>query len=65
MTKGADDKRWSEYERLVLYRLDAMEAELKELHDDVVKLKVSSGIWGGVTGFVVSILAAIAQVMGK
>ena len=61
------DGGWSQYEKLVLDKLETIDDRLAALEEgqvlvriDVAKLKVKAGLWGGLAGFVP---AAIVVVM--
>ena len=41
---------WSEYERMVIHRLDSLEGKVDKLVTDVAGLKVKAGIWGLIGG---------------
>lgn len=49
---------WSEYERLVMYRLDTLDAAIKNLtekqavtHTEVTTLQAKASMWGALAGF--------------
>lgn len=69
----ADDQYggWTRYEKLVLeqltglgLRLDRLEEGLVLVRIDVAKLKVKSGIWGGVAGFIPAAIGVAAVLLG-
>jgi hypothetical protein len=58
---------WSDYQKLIIYRLDMLDRRAGELADEVAKarteiasLKVRSGMWGAVSGLITAALAAAA-----
>lgn len=62
MTNG-----WSEYQRLVLGKLEQVDSDIKELERQVTLLridfaqqKVKAGMWGAVAGMVPALVAVLA-----
>jgi len=56
---NSDTNGWSRQEAAVMYRLDELSVDLKELNREVVKmregiaaLKVQAGVWGGIAGLI-------------
>ena len=49
---------WSEYEKLVIYRLDNLDKSVSNMREDIITLKVKSGMWGAIGGSVAGIVAA-------
>jgi hypothetical protein len=67
----SDANGWSRQEAAVLYRLDELSADLKELSREVVKmregiaaLKVQAGVWGGIAGLVPFCLFMATRLVG-
>ena len=61
-----DDNGFNQYKMLIMRKINendeqhvAIMRKLDKLHDDLLTLRVRASIWGGVTGFVVSLLAMI------
>lgn len=59
---------WGEWSKHVLKELERLNRELNKLHKrvsalevEVAKLQVKASIWGGVAGFVTTIIALIIQ----
>jgi hypothetical protein len=57
---------WKEYKRLVFFQLDGLTKLTSEMNDkiDVIKndltiLKVKASIFGGIAGFIISIIVAL------
>lgn len=62
---------WTRYEKLVLSTLQELRDDVALLRTDLVlvridvaKLKVKSGIWGGVAGFVPGAVGVAAVLLG-
>lgn len=67
-----DPTSWPEWSRHVLAELERGHRERAELRNilvtlqvEVATLKVKAGLWGGVTGLVAGVAAAIAQLLGS
>jgi hypothetical protein len=65
MTPDARDS----YDRLVLFRLDAMSTDMQRIEDkvealliDVAMLKVKAGAWGAVAGMIPAAVAVILTI---
>jgi hypothetical protein len=57
------------YDRLVLYRLDALAGDLSRVEDkvealliDVAMLKVKAGVWGAVAGMIPAAVGVVLMV---
>jgi hypothetical protein len=54
MPIGLDDNQqhngWSEYEKLVLYRLDNMSDRITKVEAAIVALQIKSSLWGALGG---------------
>ena len=60
------EESWSNYEKLVMFRLDQQDKRLEQLevktnqiHTDVVSFKSTARFTGGVAGFTVSLLGLL------
>lgn len=66
-----DTNGWSRQEAAVMYRLDELSADLKELNREAVKmregiatLKVQAGVWGGIAGLIPFGLFMMTRIAG-
>lgn len=50
---------WSEYEALVLYRLDKLDKDVERVKELVTNLRITAGIAGAAGGVGVAVLAAL------
>lgn len=62
---------WSAYEKMVLNRLESLEAQIEDLRAEVVgtridvaTLKVKAGIWGAAAGCIPALVAGAAVFLG-
>lgn len=62
MDRRDDDNGWSKYERLVLYRLDGLEREVRSVKHEVSNLKKRSALWGALAGSLPGLLAWLAAI---
>lgn len=68
--RGLDMNGWSRYEKLVLEKLDTLERNVGALHEaqvllriDVARLKVKSGLWGGIAGFIPAVIGVTLVIL--
>jgi hypothetical protein len=54
-----DPNGWSEYEKLVMFRLDQQEKKIDDLTNHVVSLRIRSSLWGAVSGAITGLMAAL------
>ena len=61
-----NENGWDEYQRLVLEKLKQNDAShneiaktLTDIKVDIGQLKVKSGVWGGIAGFITAAIALI------
>ena len=52
-----NDNGWSEYEKLVMYRLDELAEITTKLREDVMQLKIRSSLWGAAAGAITGLMA--------
>lgn len=58
-----DTNGWKEYEKMVMFRLETMEAQLALLIQKVTALELKAGLKGAVIGALPGIAAAIYLVL--
>lgn len=61
-----DENGWSEYEKLVIYRLDALDTKVEKLaiqqvrtNEEVIHLRSLASVWGAVGGAIISSIVAM------
>ena len=62
----AENNGWSQYQKLVVDKLDdhdgkftSIEDKLIKIQVDIVTLKVKAGVWGGIAGLVPVVLGLV------
>lgn len=62
----AGENGWSEYKNKIEYQLTELNAgykeivqEIRKIREDLVMLKVKSGLWGATAGFILSLIVGI------
>lgn len=57
---------WSEYEKLVIYRLDDLKCRLEKVESNVTALQIKAAAWGGLAGGAVwGVSFAISNFLNK
>lgn len=66
----AEGNGWSQYQRLVLDKLEHIDQRLTALEEaqvlvriDVAKLNVKAGLWGGLAGFIPASLIVVVNIL--
>ena len=72
LTNTDSNGDWKEYRRMVMSKLEEMRIEIKalkknieKLHDDVIMLKVKSGVWGTMGGAIPALIIVILYLVFK
>lgn len=67
---STDQGSWNRYEKLVLHRLDTIDARLEEVEEalilvriDLAQRKVKAGLWGALAGSIPALAAVVVTAL--